>query len=181
MSALFPFLVYHTRLVGPPCPKYQGAQSYHTARIEEVFYYTTFRRKPALLATCFTLVPCLVYSSTPMIEATCSSETSDDFQRPAKRYIPEDTTVHNHRCENLKSYRRNGVQSFGHDWCNGADIIQRTLHKAIQMICCIVNVSDVNWLARWTELTQRSQSDCFYLEGLPRDVWRKENAIDMRG
>jgi hypothetical protein len=27
-----------------------------------------------------------------------------DFQRTAQRYIPEDRTLHNRRCENLKSY-----------------------------------------------------------------------------
>jgi hypothetical protein len=34
----------------------------------------------------------------------CSSETSGDFQRTTQRYIPEESTLHNHRCENLKSY-----------------------------------------------------------------------------
>jgi hypothetical protein len=38
------------------------------------------------------------------MEAICSSETSVDFQRITRRYIPEDIGLHNHRCENLKSY-----------------------------------------------------------------------------
>jgi uncharacterized membrane protein len=38
------------------------------------------------------------------MEAICSSEKSIDFQRTTRRYIPEDRTLHNHRCENLKSY-----------------------------------------------------------------------------
>jgi hypothetical protein len=38
------------------------------------------------------------------MEAICSSETSADFQRTTRCYIPEDSTLHNHRCENLKSY-----------------------------------------------------------------------------
>jgi hypothetical protein len=38
------------------------------------------------------------------MEATCSSETSVDFQQSAQRYIPEDNSLHNHRCENLKFY-----------------------------------------------------------------------------
>jgi hypothetical protein len=38
------------------------------------------------------------------MEAVCSSETSVDFQDNTRRYIPEDSTLHNHRCENLKSY-----------------------------------------------------------------------------
>jgi hypothetical protein len=38
------------------------------------------------------------------MESLCSSETSVDIQRNTRRYIPEDNTLHNHRCENLKSY-----------------------------------------------------------------------------
>jgi hypothetical protein len=34
----------------------------------------------------------------------CSSETSVDFRRNTRRCIPDDSTLHNHRCENLKSY-----------------------------------------------------------------------------
>jgi hypothetical protein len=41
----------------------------------------------------------------PEMEATCSSETSVDFQRTTRRYIPEERILHNSRCENLKSYR----------------------------------------------------------------------------
>jgi hypothetical protein len=37
------------------------------------------------------------------METTHSSETSVDLQRTTRRHIPEDRTVHNHRCENLKS------------------------------------------------------------------------------
>jgi hypothetical protein len=38
------------------------------------------------------------------MEAICSSEMSVDFQQTTWRYIPEDSTLHNHCCENLKSY-----------------------------------------------------------------------------
>jgi hypothetical protein len=38
------------------------------------------------------------------MEATGSSETSADIQRTTRRYIPEDRTLHNDRCENFKSY-----------------------------------------------------------------------------
>jgi hypothetical protein len=57
-----------------------------------------------LLATCWMLVSCLSYSSTLKMEATCSPGTSVDFQRASRRHIPEDRTLHNHRCQNLKSY-----------------------------------------------------------------------------
>jgi hypothetical protein len=35
---------------------------------------------------------------------TCSTETSNDFQWITRCYIPEDRTLHNYRCDNLKSY-----------------------------------------------------------------------------
>jgi hypothetical protein len=38
------------------------------------------------------------------MEAICSSETSVATQQITRRHIPEDDTLHNHRCENLKSY-----------------------------------------------------------------------------
>jgi hypothetical protein len=38
------------------------------------------------------------------MEAVCSSETTVDFQRTERRYVPEDSTLHKHRCENLKSH-----------------------------------------------------------------------------
>jgi hypothetical protein len=52
----------------------------------------------------FTQTSCSAYSSTLKMEATCSSETLVDFQRTACRNIPECITLHNHRCENIKSY-----------------------------------------------------------------------------
>jgi hypothetical protein len=52
----------------------------------------------------FTLVSCSAYSLTLKMEETYSSETSVDFQLTTRRYIPEDSALHNHRCENLKSY-----------------------------------------------------------------------------
>jgi hypothetical protein len=33
-----------------------------------------------------------------------SSEKLVDFQQTTRLYIPKDITLHNHRCENLKSY-----------------------------------------------------------------------------
>jgi hypothetical protein len=38
------------------------------------------------------------------MEAVYSSETSIDSQRTTRRYNPEYDTLHNHHCENLKSY-----------------------------------------------------------------------------
>jgi hypothetical protein len=57
-----------------------------------------------LLATWFMLVSLLAYSSSLKMEATCSSEILFDFQRITRCSIPEDRTLHNHCCEDLKSY-----------------------------------------------------------------------------
>jgi hypothetical protein len=46
----------------------------------------------------------LNYSLTLKMEAIRSSETSGATQRTTRRHTPEDDTLHNHRCENLKSY-----------------------------------------------------------------------------
>jgi hypothetical protein len=37
-------------------------------------------------------------------EATCSSETSVDFQRTSRRYIPENRTLHNHAVRTSNSF-----------------------------------------------------------------------------
>jgi hypothetical protein len=61
------------------------------------------RSSRALLATYFTLVSCLVYSSVLKMEATYSSEKSFVFQHTKQRYISEGRTLYNQRCENFKS------------------------------------------------------------------------------
>jgi hypothetical protein len=60
----------------------------------------------ALLATCFTLVPFLSYSSTMKMDAICPSETSGDFQRITLRYIPEHRTL---RSKNNTRVRSPGI------------------------------------------------------------------------
>jgi hypothetical protein len=45
------------------------------------------------LATCFSLVSCLAYSSTTKMEATCPSEMSANFQDITWHYVPEDRTL----------------------------------------------------------------------------------------
>jgi hypothetical protein len=42
--------------------------------------------------------------STLKMKAILSSETSVHFTRSTRRHIPKDDILHNHRCENLKSY-----------------------------------------------------------------------------
>jgi hypothetical protein len=45
-----------------------------------------------------------LHLQTLRMEAICSSEISVHFQWTTRRYIPKDTTFHNHRCGNPKSY-----------------------------------------------------------------------------
>jgi hypothetical protein len=54
------------------------------------------------LPPAFTTVSCSAYSIQKM-EEIISSETSVDCQRTTRRYIPEESTLHNHRCEEFKS------------------------------------------------------------------------------
>jgi hypothetical protein len=58
----------------------------------------------ASLSTCVLAVFAEPISSTLKMEALCSSETSVSTQLTTRRHIPEDNTLHNHRCENFKSY-----------------------------------------------------------------------------
>jgi hypothetical protein len=58
------------------------------------------------------LVSCLDYCSTLKMEATCSSETSLNFQRATQCYTGEDTILYDHLCENLISYTVSGSPQF---------------------------------------------------------------------
>jgi hypothetical protein len=49
------------------------------------------------------LVTRSAHYSAPKTEATYSSEMSVDFHQTTRYSTPEDRTLHNHRCENLKS------------------------------------------------------------------------------
>jgi hypothetical protein len=52
----------------------------------------------------FTLVSCSAYSRTLKTEAICSFETSVNFQRTTRRYIPEDTFLHKGSISELRTW-----------------------------------------------------------------------------
>jgi hypothetical protein len=52
-----------------------------------------------------TITSCLAKYLILKTEEICSSEKSADFHRAIRRYILQDRSFHNHRCENLKSYK----------------------------------------------------------------------------
>jgi hypothetical protein len=51
------------------------------------------RARRLCLSPAYTLVSCAAYSTTLKMDAICSSETSVDFQRTTRCYIPEDSTL----------------------------------------------------------------------------------------
>jgi hypothetical protein len=55
------------------------------------------------------------------MEAIRSSETSGTTQRTTRRHIPEEDTLQNHRCENLKSYKDNLVHNV---WLTASSLSQ---------------------------------------------------------
>jgi hypothetical protein len=74
-------------------------------------YENIYCSKELCLQPAFPLVSCSAYSSTLKMDAKYSSEKSVVFQRTTLRYIPEDSTLHNHRCESLKSCKTIAVVS----------------------------------------------------------------------
>jgi hypothetical protein len=95
----------------------------NSGTVEEEFCVLVYN---AVLATRFTLDSCLAYSATLKMEATWSSETSDNFPRITRHCIPEDTTLHNHRCENLRSIVQKEV-----DHTEGGNFIETLLRKCL--------------------------------------------------
>jgi hypothetical protein len=77
-------------------------------------------------------------SSTLKLEAICSSGTSVDTQRTTRRHIPEDDAIHNHCCENLKSY----IDLSGSGQCIVSDFLENeiALHQLSTEFKHIINV-----------------------------------------
>jgi hypothetical protein len=127
-----PDCIYFNTVKADPCKKLQTTKPQHEICHIAVSHLksTVFRDilimlcSPlkvnwlALLGTCFMLVSCMAYSSTLKMEVTCSSETLVHVPLNTECHIPEDRTIHNHRCENLKSYNISLVCIFPFLWFN---------------------------------------------------------------
>jgi hypothetical protein len=87
---IFLFSIMSRPALGPTQPPIQWVPRAVSLRV---------KRPPACL-----LVLAELISSTLKTEAIFSSETSVETQRTTRLHIPEDDTLHNHRCENLKSH-----------------------------------------------------------------------------
>jgi hypothetical protein len=96
------------RAAGLSLPKAQESETAFIFRCPDRLIRHTMPASP-LRDTCLMLVSCLAYFSTVKVEATCSSETSVNFQHITCRYIPEDRTLRKYCYENLKSYLDNNI------------------------------------------------------------------------
>jgi hypothetical protein len=67
------------------------------------------------------------------MEAVRSSETSAATQRTTRRHIPEDDTLHNHRCENLKSYKKDFTVSLKISESNTLPVLAELISSTLKM------------------------------------------------
>jgi hypothetical protein len=82
------------------------------------------------------------------MEVTCFSETSLDFQQATPRYVPEDRTLHNHLCENLKSHKPLTVRCTGSPLCTeGKPML--TGHAQDGNTCSQTLVFVIYWYRQW--------------------------------
>jgi hypothetical protein len=105
------------------------------------------------------LVSWLAYSSILQMEATRSSETSGDFQQT---YISKDRTLHNHWCENLKSY--NLISSSTICLSPLYHITVKTNDtKPKRSIRCITDMSNLSWwIVLWYNIQNTVIMDIFF-------------------
>jgi hypothetical protein len=96
----------HIRKVLPVLSEYYNVNNSWTD-IDEIWYEIyAIRSHSKLKVFLYARLATFFHADSNLkVETICSSETSVDCQRTARRYIPEDSsTIHNHRCGNLKSY-----------------------------------------------------------------------------
>jgi hypothetical protein len=67
------------------------------------------------------------------MEAIYFSETSIGFQRITRHYIPKDITLHNHRCDNLKSYIKYFKVKLTPNYSKNADFVRFEVFTAVTL------------------------------------------------
>jgi hypothetical protein len=77
----------------------------NSEEIKKIMATISGQKGKQAVASCFLPVSCMAYFSTLKMEATCYPETLVDFQWATWDCIPEDRSVHKHRCKNCKSFR----------------------------------------------------------------------------
>jgi hypothetical protein len=84
------------------------------------------------------------------MEVICSSERSVDFHRATWRFIPEDSDLHNHRSENLKSYK-DFLFADNHVL---VVFVKENLQRAIYKFFNIINEPNMNMFTSETKLLE---------------------------
>jgi hypothetical protein len=99
----------------------------------------------------------LVYCSTLRMEAICSCETSIDFQRTTRYYIPEHNGLYKHRCENFRFYTlRQWFVTFifsrliGHNIFLNSENVMFHWHNICRNI--FLKFTWITWLAEWFDI-----------------------------
>jgi hypothetical protein len=83
----------------------------------------------------------------------CSSETLVDFHQNTQHYILEDRILHNHCCENLKSYVNvlSILEQSAVSKCNGFPTFDKQFSSLVWWVCIAVNcIHKYCWFPRGT-------------------------------
>jgi hypothetical protein len=102
------------------------------------------------------------------MEATCPFKTLVDFQQTTQQCIPQDRTLHNHKHENIESYRPRFFSetisvSHGHVTCQWISVVSHMLTDYKQFRAAFRHIL-------WSESTQNLVKCSIYLNkqsGLP--------------
>jgi hypothetical protein len=98
-----------------------------------ICHVVCWKTSRALLATRFTLVSCLTYSFTIKMEMNMFLWNNSWLSTNYMALFPEDMILHNHHCENLKSYKFYILQKF---MGKGEDYFSQELQQSDKLGFC---------------------------------------------